>query len=131
MNTVEPSAERADRNDPLTGEIIGAAFAVARELGHGFLESVYRRSLAHELMFRNVPAQEEIEFKIHYRGAPVGPYVADLVVAEAVIVEVKAVEAITNAHLGQTLNYLKASGLGRGLVLNVGTPEPGIQRVIR
>ncbi|MCG5241029.1 GxxExxY protein [Azospirillum doebereinerae] len=117
-------------SDPLTAEIIGAAFAVSNTFGHGFLESVYKKSLAHELTLRNLSVREEVEHRIHYKNALVGRYVADLVVADSVIVEVKATESITGAHLSQTLNYLKASRLPKGLILNFGTPKLGIQRVL-
>ena len=117
-------------SDPLTAEIIGAAFAVSNTFGHGFLESVYKKSLAHELALRNLAVREEVEHRIHYKNALVGRYVADLVVAGSVIVEVKATEAITGAHLSQTLNYLKASQLPKGLILNFGTAKLGIQRVL-
>lgn len=116
--------------DPLTGEIIGAAFAVANTFGCGFLEAVYKKSLAHELALRTLPVQEEVEHKIYYKGALVGRYLADLIVSNSVIVEVKATESITKAHLSQTLNYLKASGLSKGLILNFGTAKLGIQRVL-
>lgn len=121
--------DRASVADPLTGEIIGAAFLVSNTLGHGFLEAVYRKALVRELELRNLPVREEVEFKIHYRGALVGRYFADLIVADSVVVEIKALEAIGKAHLSQTLNYLKASNLKKGLILNFGTAKLGIQRV--
>lgn len=125
------SDDRSDApSDPLTTEIIGAAFAVSNHFGCGFLEAVYKKSLARELSLRGLTVREEVEYRIYYKDALVGRYIADLVVEESVIVEIKAAEAITNAHLSQTLNYLKASRLPKGLILNFGTPKIGIQRVV-
>lgn len=123
--------ERLDTpSDPLTANIIGAAFAVSNHFGCGFLEAVYQKSLARELTLRNLSVREEVEYKIYYRDALVGRYIADLVVEDAVIVEVKATDSITGSHLSQTLNYLKASRLPKGLILNFGTSKIGIQRVV-
>lgn len=121
--------DRGTLADPLTGEIIGAAFLVSNTLGHGFLEAVYRKAMVHELELRGLTVKEEVEFRIFYREALVGRYFADLVVADSVVVEIKAAEAISKAHLSQTLNYLKASNLTKGLILNFGTAKLGIQRV--
>lgn len=118
------------QSDPLTREIIGAAFSVANTFGHGFLEAVYKKSLAHELGLRGLAVREEVEHKIYYKDFLVGRYVADLIIADSVIVEVKATDSITNAHLSQTLNYQKASRLSKGLILNFGTAKLGIQRVM-
>jgi len=126
MNTdAEPTADK----DPLTQAIIGAAFEVANVLGRGFLEAVYRKALTHELRTQGISVREEVEFKINYKGVPVGRYIADQIVADSVIVEIKAVDAIAPAHVGQTLNYLRASGLKRGLVLNFGSSRLGFKRV--
>ncbi|HYH19221.1 MAG TPA: GxxExxY protein [Azospirillum sp.] len=115
--------------DPLTQEIIGAAFEVGNVMGHGFLEAVYRKALVQELRLRGLPTREEVEFKIEYKGAPVGRYVADLIVADAIVVEIKAVESLIPAHTGQVLNCLRAAGLNKGLLLNFGAPKVGFRRV--
>ncbi|WP_298368554.1 GxxExxY protein [Azospirillum sp.] len=122
-------AESAAGKDPLTQAVIGAAFEVANIMGRGFLEAVYRKALTHELRSRGVPVREEVEFKIDYKGASVGRYVADMIVADGLIVEIKAVDAIVSAHVGQTLNYLRASGLNTGLILNFGSSRLGFKRV--
>lgn len=122
-------AESAVGKDPLTQAVIGAAFEVANVMGRGFLEAVYRKALTHELRSRGVPVREEVEFKIDYKGASVGRYVADMIVADGLIVEIKAVDAIVSAHVGQTLNYLRASGLNTGLILNFGSSRLGFKRV--
>ncbi len=117
--------------DAVTREIIGAAFEVSNTLGHGFLEKVYHRALIEELSQRGVMAAAEVPFQVSYKGRSIGVYEADLVVAGKVLVELKAVEALTAAHRTQTLNYLKASGLTVGLLINVGTPRLEYKRVLR
>lgn len=116
--------------EQVTERIIGAAFAVSRELGHGFLEAVYKKSLLIELESCGLRADLERRFDITYRGQFAGHYVADLVVEGLVIVELKAVEALAQPHVGQVLNYLKASRLSVGLLLNFGKPRLEIRRVL-
>src|SRR4051812_40336467 len=110
---------RADidpRLDGLTEQIIGAAFAVSNGLGHGFLEIVYKNAL--ELEARGLFVRKEQSFPVYYREVQVGYYVADLVVEGLVIVELKALEGLVQSHAAQVLNYLKASRLPVGLLLN-------------
>ena len=128
MNTDGRAVDAATHE--LTGAVLGAAFDVSNELGHGFLEAVYRRALVMELGSRNLLAREEVPFKVHYRGEPVGTYLADLLVEDRLIVEVKAVDTLTEAHKSQLLNYLSASGLRVGLLLNFGTPKLGYRRLL-
>jgi GxxExxY protein len=116
--------------EALTGQIIGAAIAVSNGLGHGFLETVYRNSLIEELLFAGLPVQSERPFTVQYRGKRVGVYVADLVVADRVIVELKAVAGLTDGHVAQVVNYLKASGLSVGLLMNFGSPRLQWRRVL-
>ena len=78
--------EGGDR-DPLTGAILGAAFEVANTLGHGFLETVYQRALAHEPMERGLEIDREVHFRVTYKGAAIGLYIADMIVAKKVIIE--------------------------------------------
>ena len=128
MNT--DSRPTDDATHELTGAILGAAFAVSTELGHGFLEAVYRRALVRELKSRNLLASEEVPFKVMYRDEVVGTYIADLVVQRQVIVEIKAVDTLTDAHKTQVVNYLRASGLRVGLLLNFGTAKLGYRRLL-
>jgi GxxExxY protein len=114
--------------DDLTGEIIGAAFAVHNAEGFGFLEKVYRRALVVELAHRGVSCQQEVSFPLFYRGVPIGIYRADLIVESRVIVEVKTGFVLDPAVVPQTLNYLKASDLSVGLVLYFG-PSVKVKRV--
>jgi len=124
-------AELDPKLDGLTEAIIGAAFAVCRGLGHGFLEAVYKNSLCLELAAAGLSVTKERSFPVMYRGEQVGRYLADMVVNDCVIVELKAVEALSNAHGAQVLNYLKASGLPVGILLNYGKPRVEVRRIIR
>lgn len=119
-----------DHIEAMTERVIGAAFEVSRTLGHGFAEAVYRGALRHELTLNGQAVSEEARFDVVYRGQAVGTYVADLIVENAVIVELKAVEKLAQAHVGQVLNYLKATRLPVGLLLNFGTPRLEIRRVL-
>jgi len=124
---------RADldpRLETLTERIIGGAFAVSTALGHGFLEAVYQNALMEELTASGLAVAKERSFPVHYRGKQVGIYAADLVVEDAVILELKAVETLVQAHAAQLLNYLKASRLPVGLLLNFGKPKLEMRRVI-
>jgi GxxExxY protein len=105
----------------LTNLIIGGMFEVHNALGAGFLEAVYANALTIELRHRGLRVDRNVAFEILYRGAPVGRYVADLIVDQTVIVEVKAAKAIDAAHRAQVLNYLRASALEVGLVANFGS----------
>jgi GxxExxY protein len=114
----------------LTERIIGAAFAVANALGHGFLEVVYRNALFEELSLGGISVKKEQAFPVHYRGRQVGLYVADLVVEDRAIVELKAIDGLAQSHAAQVLNYLKASGLPVGLLMNFGRPKIEIRRIV-
>jgi GxxExxY protein len=114
----------------LTEKIIGAGFAVSNGLGHGFLEVVYRNALAEELRLSGLAVERERSFAVRYQDKPVGTYIADLVVAGLVVVELKAVSSLSGAHVAQVLNYLRASHLPVGLLMNFGTPRLQWKRVI-
>lgn len=116
--------------DTLTEKILGAAFTVSSALGHGFLEAVYKNAFLEELLACNCLVAMEKSFPVYYRGKLVGRYIADLVVEDKVIVEVKAVEVLARAHHAQVLNYLKASGLPVGLLLNFSKPSLEMKRVL-
>lgn len=120
-----------DRLDDLTQHIIGAAYAVSNALGHGFLEAVYRNALVEELLGQGIAVTKEKSYPVIYRDKQVGQYSADIVVEDLVILELKAVDGLVQAHRAQLLNYLKASGLPVGLLLNFGTAKMQVKRVIR
>ncbi|HJV39179.1 MAG TPA: GxxExxY protein [Geothrix sp.] len=99
--------------------LMGAAFEVYKELGPGFLEAVYEEALARELASRGIPFRRQVPLAIHYKGSPLDKhYVCDLVVFDQIIVELKAIQRITDIEMAQTLNYLKAAGYSLALILN-------------
>ena len=118
-----------ERNE-LTDRIIGAAFTVSNALGSGFLEKVYENALMHELRKCGLHAVQQRPVEVYYDDIRVGTYAADMVVEDEVILELKAVAAFDAIHYAQLLNYLKATGLRTGLLLNFGTPKLGIKRVV-
>src|SRR5258708_6516386 len=108
-----------NRFDGITARIIAAAFKVHNELG-GFFEKVYENALAHQLRKDGLLVQQQVRYVIRYDGVVVGEYIADLVVEGTVLVETKAVKAIDDAHVAQAINFVTASDLPVGLVLNFG-----------
>ena len=114
----------------LTGRIIGAAIAVHRELGPGFLETVYDNALVLELRYRNIPFQRQLCAPIVYRGVEVGLHRLDLFVANEIVVELKAVKDITDVHFAVVRSYLRATGRKHGLILNFAKPTLEAKRVM-
>lgn len=117
----------------LTKEIIGAAIEVHRHLGPGLLESAYLKCLARELFLRRVPFKREWPLPLEYKGVQVGcSYRLDLLVGEAVVVEIKSVEALTPIHDAQLLTYLKLGGWNVGLLINFNVEllKAGIHRKV-
>jgi GxxExxY protein len=104
----------------LTYTIIGAAMEVHRVLGPGFVEAVYEKALSVELAARDVPFRRQERLAVAYKGQIVGEYAADLVVDNKVIVELKAVRALNEIHEAQLINYLRATDLRVGLLINFG-----------
>lgn len=114
----------------LSERVIGACMEVSNVLGAGFLESVYHRALLQELSSRGIQARSQCAMQIFYKGGPVGDYVADLIVEDRLILELKALPALTSAHEAQLLNYLKGAGLRVGLLVNFGTPKIHWKRLV-
>ena len=130
----------ADRGRPkskgvnaLTDAVIGAAIEVHRAIGPGLLESAYEECLAVELAMRGVPFRRQVQVPLVYKGQQVrGGFRVDLVVADAVAVELKTVDAILPVHAAQLLSYLKMGGWSVGLLLNFHVPllRDGIRRYV-
>jgi len=118
-----------DIND-ITYAINGAVFEVNRILGPGFLEKVYERALLIELKKRGLKAESQVPIKVSYKEENVGEYFVDILVEEKVIVEVKTVETFDKIHEAQLLNYLKASGIQVGLLVNFKHPKADVKRMV-
>ena len=114
----------------ITERIISAAYKVTNTLGAGFLEKVYENALMIELKNHDLKPKQQEPIKVMYDGVIVGDYLADIIVENEIILELKSGKAIEDIHLAQTLNYLKASGLKLGLILNFGKPKIEIKRVV-
>jgi len=115
----------------LTRKIIGAGVEVHSTLGPGFLESVYEEALVAELGMRNIEFQRQKNIKVYYKDIEIKQFVCDLLVEDKVIVELKAVKQLTDIEYAQTLNYLKATGLKVGLLLNFGEKSLKYKRFIK
>lgn len=119
--------------NPLTDRIIGAAIAVHRTFGAGLLESIYRECLIVELRAMGVRCEAERLLPVVYRGVSVGNgFRVDVVVEDAVVVEVKAVAAVSPVHLAQVITYLKLTGCRLGLLINFNVPvlRAGVRRLL-
>jgi GxxExxY protein len=114
---------------PLTERIIGCAFRVANALGHGFVEKVYENALAHEMRKCGLGAVQQRGIIVLYDDVIVGEFTADLLVEDQVIVELKVVGALSDVHLPQCRNYLRATGKPLCLLINFGRPKVEIRRV--
>jgi GxxExxY protein len=107
----------------LTEQILAACFQVSNELGAGFVESVYQNALAIVLREKGLQVDCEYPSSVSFHGQTIGSFYADLFVEEKVIVELKAVSALTDGHKAQIINYLKATGIDLGLLVNFGNPK--------
>jgi len=115
----------------ISEKIIGAAFTVANVLGPGFLEKVYENALVHELRKRGLGVEQQKPLKVLYDGVVVGDYYPDVVVEDRIVVELKATSRIEGVHLAQCINYLAATEMKLGLILNFGTSRLQIKRVAK
>ena len=114
----------------MSNQIIGAAIKVHKELGPGFLESIYEEALKVELSKNELDFASQMEVQIEYLGVPVGLHRLDLLVQNEVIVELKAVKELADIHFAQLRSYLKATGLKVGLLLNFSKPTLEVRRVV-
>ncbi len=113
----------------LTEKVIGCAFSVSNSLGAGFLEKVYENALAHELRKARLKVEQQKPIGVFYDGVVVGEYIADLLVEDYLLLELKTVERFSEAHLAHSLNYLKATKLPLCLLINFAKPKVEIKRV--
>jgi len=113
----------------LTDKIIKAFYTVYNTLGYGFLEKIYENTLVIELNHMGLQAAPQQKIRVYYRGQLIGDYLADILVADQVVLELKAVEQLRQEHKAQLLNYLKATDKEVGLLLNFGR-SPEFKRVI-
>jgi len=117
--------------DPLSYTIIGAAMTVHRTLGHGFLEPVYQEALEHEFVACGIPYQREFPLPIRYRDKVLQTsYRADFVCYGSILVELKALQKLSGTEESQVINYLKASGLEKALLINFGAPSIEYKRLV-
>ena len=115
----------------LTGKIIGCAMEVHKVLGNGFQEVIYQRALAIELAAQGLSFVREQEMEIFYKGAKIGTRRADFFVEGRVMLELKAVIQLEDAHLAQAINYLEAYGIEVGLLINFGSKSLQFKRVMK
>lgn len=115
----------------LTRSIIGCAFSVSNELGSGFLESVYENAMMVALNEQGIAVRAQVPINIYFREEEVGVFFADLLAEDRVIVELKAVKALAPEHQAQVINYLQATGIEVGLLLNFGRPRLEYKRLTR
>ena len=114
----------------LTYAINGAIFEVNKILGPGFLEKVYENALLAELKIRGINVESQVPIKVSYKDTIVGDYIADLLVEDQVIIELKTVEKIEKVHEAQLINYLKATGKQIGLLVNFRNEKAEIKRLV-
>ena len=117
-------------NEPLSRRVIGCAFEVSNRLGAGFLESVYENALCMELAAQGIAFQRQVALDVLYKGVIVGSFVADVVAARSLLIEIKAVRTFAPEHEAQVINYLRATGLHVALLLNFGSPRLQVRRLV-
>jgi GxxExxY protein len=114
----------------LTYKINGAVFEVNKVLGAGFLEKVYENTLLIELRTRGLRADSQVPIKVYYKDEVVGEYTADMLVEEKIILELKTVEKLDKIHQAQLLNYLRATGIQIGILVNFKHTKAEIKRMV-
>jgi len=118
-----------DLND-ITYKINGAIFEVNKVLGSGFLEKIYEKAMLIELRKRGLKAESQVPINVTYKSELVGEYYADILVERQVVIELKAVEGLQKVHEAQLLNYLRATGIRIGLLVNFKHPKAEIKRMV-
>lgn len=117
------------RHKELTQTVIGIFFDVYNELGYGLLESVYEKALVVALRNAGLACEAQVPITVYFRGENVGDFRVDILVESVLLLELKTAEGISDPHLAQTINYLRATRMELGLILNFG-PAPSFKRVI-
>ena len=115
----------------LTSQIIGCAYRVYNKLGYGFLESVYEKSLIIELRQEGLSVESQKSIKVYYKSLVVGNFIADLFVEGKIIIELKSVSHLVKSHEVQLVNYLTATGIDVGLLINFGEDKVEVKRKLR
>jgi GxxExxY protein len=126
---VEQKKKFEGKHSELTGKILGAFFQLHKEMGYGFSEKVYQAALALLLEEFGMKVLQQVPLRVYFHGKVVGEYVADMLINDVVLLELKAVEKLNSAHDAQLLNYLKATEIEVGLLLNFG-PQAEFHRKI-
>jgi GxxExxY protein len=126
QTTDSPALLHAD----ITYRVIGLAMEVHNKLGAGFLEKVYENALMVALRREGIRAEQQVPIKIHFENVVVGDYVADILIEDKLILELKAVETVTPIHRAQVINCLKATGVRLALILNFGNPKLQHERLV-
>ncbi len=116
--------------EDLSYKIFGLAMEIHRKLGHGFLEKVYENALMLVLRREGIEAKQQAPIKVYFEGEIVGEYFADILVENKIILELKALNEITDAHMAQALNYLKATGLRLAIIINFAKRRLEYERII-
>ena len=109
--------------EELTEKILKACFEVSNELGNGFLESVYEKALLIVLAGMGLKVQSQVPLKVMFRGLTVGEFYPDIIVEDIVLLELKTVKVLAPEHMAQVMNYLKATGMEVGFLINFGNPK--------
>jgi GxxExxY protein len=115
----------------LSYEIVNAAICVWKVLGYGFLEKVYENALMIELQKRHIPCAQQKPIKVHYDNQIVGDYIADILIEEKILLELKSAKGIDDSPIAQVINYLKATGISLGIILNFGPEKMEFKRIVR
>lgn len=123
--------DKSQRHTEITEAVIGCAFEVIKELGPGFLESVYEKALLLALHQKGLTAVAQYPLKVSFRGENVGEFFADILVEQKVLVELKAIKMLAPEHQAQLINYLHASGIDVGLLINFGNSKLEIKRCFK
>ena len=118
------------KKEQLSYAIRGCVYEVFKQLGGGFLEKVYENALLNELKTQGLHAESQVPIEVRYKGTVVGEYVADVVVEDSVILELKAQQQLSKVNEAQLLNYLKATDARVGMLVNFAYPRATIKRLV-